>query len=56
VERDLDSDLVEVQADKAALVNIIRAKMGPDESLYVRLTQKHARLRQELVRLGRPAA
>jgi hypothetical protein len=27
--------------------------MGPDESLYVRLTQKHARLRAEFVRLGR---
>ena len=44
------------QADKAALVEIIRAKMGPDESLYVRLTQKHARLRAELVRLGRQPA
>jgi hypothetical protein len=42
--------------DKAALVNIIRAKMGPDETAYVRLTRKHARLRRELVRLGRPAA
>ena len=41
------------QADKAALVEIIRAKMGPDESLYVRLTQQHARLRAEFVRLGR---
>jgi hypothetical protein len=44
------------QADKTALVEIIRAKMGPDESLYVRLTQKHARLRAEFVRLGRQPA
>jgi hypothetical protein len=42
--------------DKAALVEIIRAKMGPDESLYVRLTQKHVRLRAEVVRLGRQPA
>jgi hypothetical protein len=38
--------------DKQALAGIIRAKMGPDEVLYVRLTQAHARLRSELVKLG----
>jgi hypothetical protein len=39
-------------ADKAALVDIIRAKMGPDESLYLRLMQKHRLLRETLLRLG----
>jgi len=43
-------------ADKAALVDIIRAKMGPDEALYVRLTREHAKLREALVKLGLGAA
>ncbi|MCL6544015.1 MAG: hypothetical protein K6T61_02225 [Bryobacteraceae bacterium] len=38
--------------DKASLIEIIRAKMGPDESVYVRRTQQHARLREALLGLG----
>lgn len=40
--------------EKAELVNIIRAKMGPDESLYTRRTQQHPRFRQAILRLGTP--
>jgi hypothetical protein len=39
------------QTDKAALVDIIRAKMGPDEALYLRLMQGHQPLRQAVLRL-----
>ncbi len=39
-------------AEKAALVDIIRAKMGPDETLYVRLMQGHSRLRDAIRKLG----
>jgi hypothetical protein len=46
--------------EKAALVRIIRAKVGPDELRYVRLLQRHARLREAILRLGstrpRPAS
>ena len=43
--------------EKEDLVRIIRAKAKPDEMLYLRLTQRHARLRTMLLRLGqaRPA-
>jgi len=39
-------------SEKDALVQIIRAKVGPSETLYLKLMQKHARLRRELIRLG----
>ncbi len=42
------------EADKKVVLAIIRAKMGPDETLYLRLLQKHPRLRAELLRLGSP--
>ena len=38
--------------EKADLVRIIRAKAKPDEMLYLHLTQKHGRLRKELLRVG----
>ena len=38
--------------EKEDLVRIIRAKSKPDEMLYLRLTQQHARLRTVLLRLG----
>ena len=40
------------EADKKVVMAIVRAKMGPDETLYLRLLQKHPRLRAELLRLG----
>ncbi|MGA8152266.1 MAG: hypothetical protein WB952_15040 [Terriglobales bacterium] len=39
-------------AQKRDLVSILRAKSGRSEMQYLRLTQKHFRLRQELLRLG----
>lgn len=39
-------------ADKAAVEAIIQAKRGPDESRYLRLMQRHARLRAALIKLG----
>jgi hypothetical protein len=42
--------------DKAALVDVVRAKMGPDESLYLRLMQGHRRLREAIRELGTPPA
>ncbi|HXM34011.1 MAG TPA: hypothetical protein VN920_02380, partial [Pyrinomonadaceae bacterium] len=39
-------------ADKRNVVRIIRAKAGPGESEYLRLTQRHHRLRAEIIRLG----
>jgi hypothetical protein len=39
-------------ADKRHLVEIIRAKAGPDESKYLRLLQQHAALKEIFVRLG----
>jgi hypothetical protein len=39
-------------SEKRALVRIIRAKAGADEGSYLKLMQKHARLRRELIRLG----
>jgi len=38
--------------EKQALVRVVRAKAGPDESSYLQLMQKHARLREALIRLG----
>jgi hypothetical protein len=38
--------------DKQQLVKIICAKSAPKEMVYLRETQRHPRLRQELVRLG----
>jgi hypothetical protein len=38
--------------EKQALVQIIRAQAGPSEMHYLRLTQHHPRLREELLRLG----
>ena len=39
-------------AEKRALVRVIRAKAGLDESRYLKLMQKHARLRKALIKLG----
>src|SRR5580698_8261594 len=38
--------------EKLRLVKIIRAKSGPNEMPYLRQTQHHPRLREELLRLG----
>ena len=38
--------------EKRDLVQLIRAKAGPDEMRYLRLTQKHVRLREALLQLG----
>jgi len=38
--------------EKLDAVQIIRAQAGPNEMGYLRLTQKHSRLRAELLRLG----
>jgi hypothetical protein len=38
--------------EKDALVRVIRAKAGADELGYLRLLQKHRRLRREFIRLG----
>jgi hypothetical protein len=38
--------------EKHDMVRIIRAQASPHEMRYVRLTQKHPRLREELLRLG----
>jgi hypothetical protein len=40
------------QSDKQALRRIIRAKAGTDESTYLKLMQKHTRLRKEMIKLG----
>ena len=39
-------------ADKDDLVQIIRAKTGASETLYLKLLQKHARFRKALIKLG----
>ena len=52
---DLIPDLADwPQPDKAALLDIVRAKMGSDESLYLRLMQGHRRLRESIRELGTP--
>ena len=38
--------------EKDSLARIIRAKAGADETTYLRLLQKHKRLRREFIRLG----
>jgi hypothetical protein len=38
--------------EKDSLARIIRAKAGADETTYLRLLQKHRRLRREFIRLG----
>jgi hypothetical protein len=40
------------QNEKQAFLQIIRAKAGTDESKYLKLMQKHSRLRGALIRLG----
>ncbi len=40
------------QADKEAAVRIVQAKAAPEESRYVRLLQRHAKLRAAMIRLG----
>ena len=39
-------------AEKRAMVEIIRSQAGTNEMRYLRLTQRHARVRGELLRLG----
>jgi hypothetical protein len=39
-------------SEKSALVGIIRAKTAVDESSYLKLMQKHSRLRRVLIKLG----
>jgi len=39
-------------AEKRLLAQIVKAKAGKDESQYVRLLQRHARLREVVIRLG----
>jgi hypothetical protein len=38
--------------EKRAVAGIIRAKAGADESRYVRLLQRHTRLRDEIIKIG----
>jgi hypothetical protein len=38
--------------DKRALVRIVRAKAGRDETTYLRLLRRHARLRRAIIALG----
>jgi len=40
------------KAEKQQLVQIIQAKSGRDEARYLKLMQRHARLRQEVIRLS----
>ena len=40
------------QVEKRALVRVIRAKGSADESSYLKLMQKHARLRSAIIKLG----
>jgi hypothetical protein len=40
------------RGEKDQLLRIIQAKGGRDEARYLRLMQQHARLRQEVIRLG----
>lgn len=50
---DLIPDLSRWEPDeKAALLGIIRAKSGSSEERYLRLMQRHARLRAAMLRLG----
>ncbi|HZB45572.1 MAG TPA: hypothetical protein VE360_10030 [Pyrinomonadaceae bacterium] len=38
--------------EKRALLQIVRAKAGSDETRYLRLLQQHTRLRREIIRMG----
>ena len=38
--------------EREALVRLVRAKAGAEESVYLRLLQQHQKLRDEIVRLG----
>ena len=40
------------EEEKRAVVRIIRAKAGADELSYLRLLQKHQRLRREIIKIG----
>jgi hypothetical protein len=40
------------EVEKRGLVRVIRAKAGADESRYLKLMQKHARLRKAIIKLG----
>jgi len=40
------------RSEKRALAAIARAKAGPDESRYLRLLQKHQRVREAILRMG----
>lgn len=49
----LSEDLGEwSNAAKRALVGVVRAKAGPNESSYLKLMQQHARLRSAMIKLG----
>lgn len=58
---DADSDLLRRIAlrwtadERAAVEAIVRAKHGPDEARYLRLMQRHARLRAAVIKLGSTA-
>ncbi|MCA1613970.1 MAG: hypothetical protein LC800_07435 [Acidobacteria bacterium] len=38
--------------ERRALVRVVRAKAGPDETRYLRLLRRHARLRRAIIALG----
>jgi hypothetical protein len=40
------------ETERSALLKVIRAKAGADEGTYLRLMQRHARLRREIIKLG----
>jgi hypothetical protein len=40
------------EVEKELLVKIMRAKASSDESRYLKLMQKHHRLRQSMIKLG----
>ncbi len=40
------------EADKKAILEIVRARMGPDESQYLSALRRHARLRDAVIKLG----
>ena len=44
------------QGEKQALAKVIRARAALDESTYLKVMQKHARLRSAMIKLGSPKA
>ncbi len=40
------------KADKRAILDIVRAKMGADETVYLQQLQQHRRLREAFIKLG----